>query len=444
MESKLKQGLKPLIAQRQKLGVCILAAVLTLFNQPAFSDTSKKHVTIASQILNGDHRAQINRSLEAFSQLHENITVELISFRDSSNYASQVEQWLEQGHGPNVFFWYGGERITALSEKKQLHKLDDIWQEQKLDKLFPKAVLDSVQRNSSRYAIPITFYLWAMYYRQQKMKNLNITPPSTWDEVLQNCKELRSQGIDLFSLGTKSDIWVMYPWFDYLLLRVGGIAFYKELTSGKISYYDPRVKQALSHLQTLVEGDCFNHNTDAYSLWQAFPRVLHGFSAMSLIEGLPQRHLPSRIHNDVRVAPFPEVEKGHAQYVVGMVNVFVVPSYTQLTPELEKLLIFLTSDNFQTTFNLPIGRLPARASSIKKFPPLVQDMAAIVDKAPGSTLTFDRETNINFSKHVPKILVDFLTHKNIQTSTEQLEHWRQRIYSTPQERSPNEERNTEQ
>ena len=74
------------------------------------------------------------------------------------------------------------------------------------------------------YALPYSYYHWGLFYSRSTLQKVGLQPPVNWSELLQSCKILRQHGITPLVLGAK-EYWPALAWFDYLNLRLNGLAF---------------------------------------------------------------------------------------------------------------------------------------------------------------------------------------------------------------------------
>lgn len=410
----------------QQLTYLVIIILFTYFSiAPAWSQQAISPVefSLAIYVDGGEHKEQITRSLADFSKKNPGIKVKLLPYRGIDNYSKRVDTWLENQNGPSAFFWYGGSRIQHYSQQGLLLNLSDFWQKHQLDNSYPIPVLDAIKVNGQTYAIPITALLWTFYYNKTVFEQFNISVPTTWQETLTSCKLLRKNNIDLFSIGTEKSAWVTHAWFDYLNLRVHGLEFYRQLLQGKIAFTDERVKETFGYWKELIDHQCFNKQYEQSTIWKIFPRILRGYSAMTLIDGIPQYiHTPS-IQN-LATTSFPTIKANIPAYTVAPVNVIIIPAYVKLTPEFEKVLLHLNSLEFQSEFNQAIQRPPAHLGIINNTDMFTTAIAKTLQASPGGIQFLDREADINFAKHVPKILVEFMKTPDIEKTTAALEQLR--------------------
>jgi alpha-glucoside transport system substrate-binding protein len=85
-----------------------------------------------------------------------------------------------------------------------------------------------------------------------------VQPPKTWDELLTAAKTLKSSGVDAYSIGG-ADGWTLTDLFENIYLRQAGPDKYDQLSTHKIPWTDPSVKQAFETMAKII-GDTGNIN----------------------------------------------------------------------------------------------------------------------------------------------------------------------------------------
>jgi alpha-glucoside transport system substrate-binding protein len=95
-----------------------------------------------------------------------------------------------------------------------------------------------------------------VWYSPSAFKTAGITPPTTFDQLINDAKTLRNAGIPAYSIGG-ADGWTLTDLFENIYLRQAGAAKYDQLSQHKIKWTDPSVKQALTTMAQIL-GDAQN------------------------------------------------------------------------------------------------------------------------------------------------------------------------------------------
>ena len=141
------------------------------------------------------------------------------------------------------------------------------------------------------YAIPNDEGTYALYYNKALFRKAGIaTPPTTYNELLADCKIFKSKGILPLAYGDRdgysTDNWVTYDYASYM--APGDIA---KVNDGKMKYTDPKLVKPLEQLAKFKQQGCVNpdasthENNDANTYFtsgkaamvQMFPFVIKAF-----------------------------------------------------------------------------------------------------------------------------------------------------------------------
>ncbi|WP_143247470.1 ABC transporter substrate-binding protein [Agaribacterium haliotis] len=373
----------------------------------------------------GRQRSTVENMVASFERQNPDIDIQP-RFGTGKAYVDGVKRWFAEKQGPDIIYWLGGKRLIEFDDYGGVKDLSSLWERYALYEHFVPGAERASSTAGRPHAIPITYSLLGMYYNPEVFEKYGVDVPENWDDLLVACRAFRKHDVDLLSIGLRHR-WVTHGWFDYLNLRINGLEFYQQLLAGRVAYTDPRVGKALAYWKQLIASGCFNHNADKYGRWQAFPRMVYGFSAMMLIEGTPEQ-MPVEKSKHLRIMNFPPIEKGLPQYSNASVDVFVVPKYAKLTAEVERVLLFLASSEFQVGYNESIGRLPAYQNGQSYSEGPAKDMYRLAYHQPFGIQYFDRDTSIKLASRTPDIFYDFFYELDVAKTQAQLEALRQEVY----------------
>ncbi|MBU2871292.1 ABC transporter substrate-binding protein [Colwellia sp. E2M01] len=395
-------------------------------------ENQKKIINVA---MHGDgpiHRQRIEKLFEKFNNNNPRITIEPYFVNGMIRYSNYVDEWLKSDKGPEIIGWLGGSRVNEYASQGLIQDLTPFWQENKNVNNIPLSIFETTQIDNRIYSIPVAYALYGLYYRKSAIKKLKIKIPNTWSELLKTCNTLHDKQVVMFAIGTKSTEWILHGWLDYLILRLHGINFYRELASGQQSFLDERIRETLEHFKALIDNHCFNTDSAKYSIWDVYPTMIRGYSAMILSDGIPQ-NLNFSDYEDIGVAAFPQIKPEIPNFTVTPISVFVLPHYTELTQDIKDLLNYFTEQEFHEHYEGNIRHLPVMMTKSEPSSELVKTAIEIIKKSPGSIQYYDREVDIRFSSKTPQILVDFIETSNIEKTMQELESLRLNIFTNAPE-----------
>ncbi len=249
---------------------------------------------------------------------------------------------------PDVFSYWAGARTQFVIDSNSLQPIDDMWNAAGLDEIVAKSVADGATLyGGKRYLVPFGYHYAGMFYNKSVFADAGITDlPKTWDEFLALAETLKGKGVTPIALGSK-DRWPAQFWFDYLLLRTAGPDYRAKLMSGAASYDDPEVKAAMALWKELTDKDYFVPNANADGWTDASDKVARGDAAMTLMGTWITGYwngIGLKPGEDYDFFPFPEIESGIANAVVGPVDGLVVSANAANSEGAEKLLTFMVSN----------------------------------------------------------------------------------------------------
>ena len=240
-----------------------LAAILAIALCAAANAVQAGTLVVNANASDPAPRAAWQAVVDRFAKESPDVKVEL-NIYDHESYKKAIRNWLT-GSPPDVVFWFAGERMRQLSQPRLLEDVSDLFTAEASAAFHPSAI-GLVSDRGRQYGVPYTFYQIGLYYRRDILQSAGIAEPLTWSDLLQACEKLAQRGIEPVAIGTR-DLWPAAAWFDYLDLRINGLAFHMALMDGRVPYTDPRVRAVLAAWNELLARNCFsaNHASASFS-----------------------------------------------------------------------------------------------------------------------------------------------------------------------------------
>lgn len=161
---------------------------------------------------------------------------------------------LSAGLPPDTWQTLGGAELKAYVDGGYLVPIDDLWEELKYADVIPKPLADMVTIEGHRWTVPLNIHIQnILYYDKKLFSELNLSPPTNYDELMKTVKAIKEAKPKKapLGLGTKEK-WEAAFVFDALFLEVAGpenyVKFYKGLSDPKT---DPAFRKALERLKEL-------------------------------------------------------------------------------------------------------------------------------------------------------------------------------------------------
>ena len=95
-----------------------------------------------------------------------------------------------------------------------------------------------------------------VFYDVAVFDDLDITPPTTWDEWLQVSQNVVDSGFTPLAVAG-ADGWTLSDWFENVYVRTAGQAKYEQLTNHEIPWTDPSVADAFVTMEQLIGNPDF-------------------------------------------------------------------------------------------------------------------------------------------------------------------------------------------
>lgn len=379
-------------------------------------------LTVGTLISTGPQRIAFAEAATKFEEKNPGVNIELIT-RTDAIYKKLFQTWLQEERGPDVLAWQGGERLFQYVRQGKIEPLNVFWQTHQLESIFSASTKNVVSFNNTYYAVPTSYYHWGFYYRKSTFNALNIQPPTTWQEFLTVCERLKHNNIMPITLGSKY-FWPAAAWFDYLNLRLNGLAFHQTLLNGKIPFTDPKVVQIFTYWQQLLKPNYFaNHKNKTWS--EAMIPLFHGDAAMTLIGNFFTSKIPEKIRHDIGFFRFPKIIDKQPMYEEAPLDMLMIPKYSKNKALAKKFLLHMSQKDFLADYNKLIGMVSPNIHSEVQKDYFSRTGAETLNSAAGLSQFFDRDTNKGMADTATRIFVEFIEYQNISLAINKLEAARQ-------------------
>jgi multiple sugar transport system substrate-binding protein len=409
---------------------CVCAGLAAAFAIVAFAAFTHA-VHAATLVINANAadpapRAAWEAVVQRFQRDNPDIKVELNQY-DHESYKKSLRNWLTST-APDVVFWFAGNRMRQLVAPGLLDDVSDLYTPDVRAALHPSAV-DLVSSGHRQYGVPYTIYQIGFYYRRDVLAAAGFSEaPRTWAELLSLCEKAGAGGIEPFAIGTR-DLWPAAAWFDYIDLRLNGLAFHIELMEGRIAWTDPRVRQVFAHWRELVDRRCFSRN-HAASSWQESQALLYdGRAAMMLIGNYIVGNFPPAIRERMEFAPFPVIRQGIGRFEDAPINSIHIPARAKNKADARRFLAFVLRADVQQELNGRLLQIPLHRDAAVADDRFLRRGRELLAKSDGFAQYFDRDTSEDLANVAMKGFQEFMLNPDrLDTVLAGIERARARIY----------------
>ena len=354
---------------------------------------------------------------------------------DSESYKKSIRNWLT-GSPPDVVFWYAGHRMRQFVTPGLLEDLSDLYVTGVKESIHPSA-LDLVSVAGRQYGIPYTYYQIGLYFRRDLLATAGIAePPQDWKELLAACGKLKAKGIEPFAIGTR-DLWPAAAWFDYIDLRLNGLAFHMDLMRGAIPYTDRRVVRVFEHWRDPVNMGCFSRN-HASSSWQESQALVYtGKAAMMLMGNFIVANFPPEMRDRMEFIPFPSMSADLGRFEDAPVNMLHIPARARNKEDARRFLSYVLRADVQEALNKATLQIPVNLRSGVAPDRFIIQGRELLARADGLAQYFDRDTSEDLANIAMKGFQEFMLYPDrLDAILANIERARLRIYGALPAPSP--------
>lgn len=404
-----------------RTAAAVVAAAL--ISTPAFA----ADLVINYDDLNAAPKEAFEAAVEAFKAENPDINV-IVNNTDREAHKTAIRNFLS-ADAPDVTSWYPGNRMAPFVDAGQFEDISDLWASEGWAEDLA-STMPSMTRDGKQYGVPYTYYQWGIYYRSDIFKANDITPPATWDELLEASAALKEAGVTPFTIGTKF-LWTAAGVFDYLNLRTNGYDVHNDLTAGKIKYTDPRIVDVFEKWKELVEPGYFVENHATMSWQEALAPFVKGEAAMYVMGNFSVAAMREAGLTDDQIdyIPFPTINPDVARAEEAPTDAFFIPSAAKNKEDAKKFLAFVVRPDVQTQWNETLGQLPINKSATPGDDKFIQKGFNTVSTASALAQFYDRDAPAEMAKAGMEGFQEFMVKPDrLDAILERLDKVQDRVY----------------
>ena len=354
-----------------------------------------------------------------------------VNTKDHNTFQEQINSYL-QATPDDVFTWFAGYRMQFFAAKKLATPIDDVWQ--KIGGNFPDAMKQlSKGEDGKYYFVPLYTYPWALFYRKSVFKQHGYQVPTTWDQLVTLCKQMKKDGLVPIAFGDK-DAWPAMGTFDQINFRLNGYDFHKSLMAGKEAWTDPKVKAVFDHWSELLpyHQDGFMGRT-----WQDAAQTLVSKKAGMYLLGtfVAQQFTNKADLDDLDFFAFPEINSAYGQDTVeAPTDGFMLSKSPKNHAAAVKLLEYLGTPEAEQIYLKADSSVVAASSKAdtSSYTALQKKAYSMISGAKSLTQFMDRDSRPDFTSTVMQPgLQKFLQNpKGVDSLLSSIERQKKQIFAS--------------
>ena len=383
------------------------------------------NLVISSNTSDAAPRAAFEAVVASFQEAYPDINVEF-NVINHEDYKTAIRSFLVADSGPDVGFWFAGNRMAGFVESGLFEDISDVWAENDLARAMA-STMPSITFDGAQYALPVSYYQWGVYYRPDVYEAAGVSVPNTYDELIAACEVMASQGKSLFTIGTKFK-WTSGGWFDYVNMRTNGLQFHTDLMLGKIAYTDDRVRATFDNWAKAVNAGCFNEGHQNLSWQEGQKPLIDGDAGSYLIGNFLVPNVPEETKGQLDFYQFPDIDASIARGEDAPTDLIFVPANAENTDNGKLFLAFVAQAENLTAINEALQQLSPHADSPASDDRFLAAGSEMLSKSVTAQF-FDRDNSPEMAGPAMDVLVDFMLDPNsIDDTLEALEELREDVY----------------
>ncbi|MGJ8455076.1 ABC transporter substrate-binding protein [Pseudothermotoga sp. U03pept] len=315
--------------------------------------------------------AEVWKQVEAeLRKMGKDIKINFMAFAPTE-YDAKVNLSLQTNTGPDIVY---SRRITPggtypLIDNGLYLPIDEVVDFAN----FPAEVLKFVTYKGKKYGIPFAVQVIGIFYNKEYYDKFKLKEPETWDELVENAKVLKKNGITPFFVSGK-EAWSLAMQHAMCGVSVLGPEWIKKLTDGETNFLDPKFTDLNKRLNDLKvyyqDGFLANSTTDqdaAFAFGQA-AMVFYGIWGYQNWRNL---------NPDIKVGYFmvPPVSKDQRPYAyIYMDGAITLTSNVKNKADAIEVLKFCATPKFGTIFSNVTYNIPAVSGATLPKDPLFEEI----------------------------------------------------------------------
>lgn len=200
--------------------------------------------------------------IKEFNEMDNGITVVLDTIPTESDYLDKLRTSFASGDSPNIFTEYGGSRTLDYLESDALLNMSPYFEQYpEWKNSFNPGVWDKLQYEGYEgiWGVPFKMYTVVLYYNKAIFDEQGLTPPKTFDDLLDVCEKLTSAGIKPFQTGEK-DVWRLGHFSNNLIIKSLGIDAVDRLADRSLAYDSPEIVKTFAMISNMLEKGYLGEN----------------------------------------------------------------------------------------------------------------------------------------------------------------------------------------
>jgi glucose/mannose transport system substrate-binding protein len=356
------------VTRNRRSGLAVLAASLALLLAgcgglaSTATSGSTRNLEVLSWWTSGSERAALNVLLDDFRAAHPGIAVRnaAIAGGGGSNAHVVLANRLLGGDPPDVWQTHPGASIRQYIDAGQIANVSPIYQRGNLPAVIRQDLRQAVSADGNEYGVSTGAHrINMLWFNKRLLDKAMIMVPAegyTADALLADLAKLKATGVPPLCLGAK-DPFARAELFENTLLGVIRADGWARLTSDRLDWNGPQVRQALSRFGTLL--DYADPEAGALTWDQATKKLATGGCAFESMNDSAYGELVvngAKEGTDFGYVAYP----GTDNLFLTVVDTFVMAKNARNLQNAQAFLATIATVPTQLAFNKQKGSVPLR------------------------------------------------------------------------------------
>jgi ABC-type glycerol-3-phosphate transport system substrate-binding protein len=222
----------------------------------------------------------LDETVALFEKEYPHITVETV-LQATENVIDDFTTASAAGTPPDLQYLWNGIYHQENVWLGYVEPLNDWIPEDELKHMFASdlSFYQGKQYRAGWYLIPMVWIYSKKLFKEAGVPE-SLTPPKTWDDLIQVCDILKGAGIIPIGAGFKDGFWGEWYTGHGLVQQEDAVSDTTKLLIGEHKWSDPRWNEHWVRLEELITAGYFNDDANSLDLYQGIELIHTGKAAM--------------------------------------------------------------------------------------------------------------------------------------------------------------------
>jgi raffinose/stachyose/melibiose transport system substrate-binding protein len=285
----------------------------------------------------------LNHLIQNFQQKYPDIQIKR-EVQDTNTMRQIISTTLESGKGPDIIYYDTGPGWAGvLAKAGLLMPLDEAYKKFGWDRRILKWAKERATYDGKAYGVGHEVEIYGVFYNKDIFKKLGLKEPKTYEEFIQICEKLKSNGYIPIAFANKGG-WPAYHMFSIMASNIAGKEKLAKAISGKISWTDPDFVEAIRiFFVDMNKKGYLIPQPNAVSYDDGSRLFYNGKAAMHMTGTWLIDDIEKNMKAPVGFFPFPSINGKPVYIPAGLGSGYFVSSKTKYSKEAFQFIDYLMS-----------------------------------------------------------------------------------------------------